>query len=249
MSTVELREHRYLEALGSALRARRRARGLSRRELATTSGVSERFLADIEGGKANPSILRLERVALALGTRAGAILDGLEFRERRVIALLGLRGAGKSTIGRHLAAELGVPFVELDEDVERRMGLSLTEIFEVHGEASYRRVEREVLRERLDADEAIVLATGGGIVTDPETWELLRARAHTVWLKADPQDHWNRVVAQGDTRPMAGDEKAFANLKSILEARVDTYGQAATTIDTSRATVDEVVREVATLVR
>lgn len=235
----------YLKALGDALHARRRARGWSRRELAGASGVSERFLADIERGRANPSILRIERLAMALGTRASAVLDGLESTDRRVIALLGLRGAGKSTIGRALADALACPFVELDEDVERRTGLSLTEIFEVHGEAEYRRIERAVLRERLDAGAACVLATGGGIVTEPETWDLLRARAHTVWLRAEPQDHWDRVVAQGDTRPMAGDARAFANLEAILDARVDLYAQAERTVDTSTASADSIARSLA----
>lgn len=228
----------YLRSLGVALRARRRERRTSRRALAVASGVSERFLADIEAGRANPSILRLEAVARALGTRASSLLDGIANGERRVIALLGLRGAGKSTIGRRLAAMLGLDFVELDEDVERRMGLPLTEVFEVHGEATYRRVEREVLRERLDAAAGIVLATGGGIVTDPETWDLLRARTHTVWLRASPEDHWNRVVAQGDTRPMAGDARAFANLQAILAARVDLYAQAAQVVDTSSLDIE-----------
>ncbi|MCA8971358.1 MAG: helix-turn-helix domain-containing protein [Planctomycetes bacterium] len=239
----------YLRALGEALRRRRREQRTSRRELARKSGVSERFLADIESGRANPSILRLEHVARALGTRAAALLDGIDDGERIVITLLGLRGAGKSTIGRRLADRLGIRFVELDEDVERRMGLSLTEIFEVHGEAAYRRVEREVLRERLDAGEPLVLATGGGIVTDVETWELLRARTHTVWLRARPEDHWDRVVAQGDTRPMSGDARAFANLQAILASRVDLYAQAAQVVDTSTNGIEAVSSSIEAAVR
>lgn len=210
--------------------------------------MSERFLADIETGKANPSVLRLERVATALETSGAELLSGLAAAfsaggPRVVIALLGLRGAGKSTIGRALAERLGVPFYELDEDVERRMGLPLTEIFEVHGEAGYRRVEREVLRERLDTGEPCVLATGGGIVTDAETWDLLRARARTVWLRAEAQDHWDRVVAQGDMRPMAGDARAFANLQAILASRVELYGNAQLSADTSGRDIKSVLAE------
>ena len=156
------------------------------------------------------------------------------------IALLGLRGAGKSAVGRRLARELGLDFVELDHEVEREAGLSVAEIFELHGESSFRRRERETLRRILSERERLVLATGGGIVTEPETFELVRRHCRTVWLRATPEEHWRRVVAQGDLRPMEGNRRAFDDLCAILEEREPLYERAELTLDTSGQSVGEV---------
>ena len=215
---------------------------MTRRELATKSGVSERFLADVERGTANPSVLRVEAIARALDTSVAALLAPpmLELSGRaRVIAFVGLRGAGKSSLGARLAARLGRRFVEVDAEVERRFGLSLAEIFELHGAEVYRLAEREVLDELLQSDDALVLATGGGIVTESDTWAFLKSHATTIWLRAEPRDHWDRVVAQGDTRPMAGDDRAFANLCAILETREPRYREADWCIETSGRDLDE----------
>src|SRR5205085_12319457 len=119
-----------------------------------------------------------------------------------VIALVGLRGAGKSSIGKGVADRLRIPFVELDERIAREAQMTLSSIFEIHGERYYRSLEREILRRALDEGKPLVIATVASIVTDPETWGMLRSRARTIWLRAKPDDHWHRVVAQGDVRPM-----------------------------------------------
>src|SRR5437588_402385 len=181
------REHQVLlSAVGAAVRRLRDDRGLSRRELAGRSGVSERFLAELESGQGNISVARLQDVARALGSSAGELLFSAqhERNDRRIVALVGLRGAGKTTIGRALADRLRVPFVELDALVEKDAGLPLGAIFQLHGEAYYRRLAREVLTRFLAETDAAVLATGGGIVTDPGSFRLLQKRCRTVWLQA-----------------------------------------------------------------
>ncbi len=235
-----------LRSLGQRVRDRRKAADLTRRELAQRAGLSERFLADIETGNANLSLLRFLDVAAALRVDAPTLLAEARAASaaRPVVALLGLRGAGKSTVGARLADALQCAFHELDREVERHASLSLTEIFEFHGEGFYRRVEREVLTGLLAASRPLVLATGGGLVTESETFELLRARARTIWLKATPKDHWERVVAQGDHRPMANNAQAYQDLVAILAQRERSYEQADLTVDTSGRTVDAVVDEI-----
>lgn len=239
-----------LTRVGETVRALRKRRGWTRRELAGHAGISERFLADIETGRANPSLLRLCRLAEALGLSVTGLLSSSPPpsapARSRVVSLLGLRGAGKSTVGAALAQRLGCPFVELDARVEQRAGASLAELFEMHGEVYYRRLEREVLESILrEAGDSLVLATGGGIVTERETFALLERQTHTVWLRAEPEDHWTRVVAQGDTRPMADDDRAFANLCAILAERERLYQQADYVVDTSRRSVADIVDELA----
>jgi XRE family aerobic/anaerobic benzoate catabolism transcriptional regulator len=243
----DAREH-LLEELGRAVRERRSDRGLTLKELSDKAGVSVRFLADLEAGRGNISVLRLHDVAVALGTTAASLLDAEARRANQApkpIALLGLRGAGKSTIGKKLARRLHVPFVELDARVEETAGLSLREIFELHGEAHYRRLEREVLRRVLDEHPTSVIATGGSIVMDDETFALLRSHAITVWLQASPDSHWERVVAQGDRRPMANRANAKAELAALLEERRPRYARAVVAIDTDATSVDDAVKTIA----
>src|SRR5204862_1429673 len=180
-------EHQVLLAsVGAAVRRLREERSFTRRDLARRSGVSERFLAELEAGEGNISVARLQDVARALGTSAGELLFAAQHERtgRGVVALVGLRGAGKSTIGPALASRLRVPFVELDALVEKDAGLALEAIFQLHGEAYYRRLAREVLTRFLAEADAAVLATGGGIVTDPGAVTLLQKRCRTVWLQA-----------------------------------------------------------------
>ena len=139
------------------------------------------------------------------------------------------------------------PFVELDEVVERQAGLRLGELFQVHGEAYFRRLERQALERTLAGEPDCVLAVGGGLVTEPATYALLRGAAHTIWLQARPEDHWQRVIAQGDSRPMADNERAFSDLRRILAEREPLYRQAEHVLDTSERSVDEVVAAIVEL--
>lgn len=241
------REHLLVE-LGKAVRDRRAERAITLRELSEKANVSTRFLADLEAGRGNISVLRLHDVAVALGTTAAALLDAEARRAQerpRPIALLGLRGAGKSTVGKKLARRLHAPFVELDARVEQTAGLSLREIFEMHGEAHYRRLEREVLRKVFDEHPVSVIATGGSIVMDDDTFALLRAHATTVWLEASPESHWQRVVDQGDRRPMHNRANAKAELAALLEERRPRYAKANLAIDTDALDIDGAVRAIA----
>jgi XRE family aerobic/anaerobic benzoate catabolism transcriptional regulator len=252
------RREPLLRGLGAAVRARRNERALTLRELAARAKVSERFLVQLETGVGNISVARLQDVAEALDTSAAQLLAQAALQPEtdrkaasgrpRVVALLGLRGAGKSTIGAKVARKLKVPFVELDVLVAEQAGMSLSTIFEMHGEAYFRRLERDVLRKFLaspKASKGAVLATGGSIVNDPDTYELLKQRAITVWLKARARDHWDRVVAQGDVRPMRGRANAMSELKSLLKTRKPLYEQAAHVIDTSSLSLDDAVERVA----
>jgi XRE family aerobic/anaerobic benzoate catabolism transcriptional regulator len=169
------------------------------------------------------------------------------FRRTR-IALVGLRGAGKTTLGALLAERLDVPFLELDREIESAAGLSLHVIFELYGQPGFRRLEREALERILAAEERFVLATGGSIVSEPETYEQLLAACYTVWLRASPGDHMDRVVAQGDTRPMAGNREAMADLERILAGREALYSRADAALDTSRHSIDSALTELTSLV-
>lgn len=159
------------------------------------------------------------------------------------IALVGLRGAGKSTLGAALAAELGVPFIELDREVEREAGTGLSEIFLLYGQEGYRRYERRCLERIVESQARCVIATGGSIVSDPAAYDLLRSSCYTVWLKAKPEEHMTRVVAQGDMRPMAGNSQAMADLKRILQTRASLYGEADATVDTAGRSVKQSLKE------
>jgi XRE family aerobic/anaerobic benzoate catabolism transcriptional regulator len=246
-----------LDQLAERVRARRMEKGWTQEELSRVSGVSLRYVASLEHGGANMSILRLVEVATALGVSlttlvagAGPVRDEADtlaslrgparrraLREAKAptaVALVGLRGAGKSTVGARVAALLGVPFHEVDAVIEAAAGVHLGEIFEYHGPARYRELERQALEGLLGARDGAVLATGGSVVTVAESWALLRREARTVWLRASPESHLGRVEAQGDFRPMRGREDALAELKGILAARSPLYAEAELHIDTER---------------
>lgn len=235
-----------LQTVGARVRALRDEKSLSRRELSRLSGVSERFLAQLEGGNGNISLARLADVCDALGTTPSAILDGTSnVGQHDIIALLGVRGAGKSSVGAELAKQRQVEFVEIDGLIEKAAGLSLAEIFEMHGETYYRKLERDVLGTILSGKHPAVIATGGSIVNHEENFSLLQRAACTVWLKARPQDHWNRVIEQGDERPMAENPHAFSELKALLAAREKLYASSNFIIDTADKSVEQVVHSVA----
>jgi len=263
----------FAAAVGRLLRSSRAKRGMTRRQLAEQSGASERYLAQIESGQGNPSVIVLKAIAEALDlsivdllprtdgrsetlerivevlrrmprSELPAIADLIEGRaalatdRARRIALVGLRGAGKSTLGERLAAALGAPFIELNRMVEREYGASVPDLIEIAGITTFRRYERACLERVIGDHESAVIATAGGIVANPETYALLLRRTHTIWLKARPDEHMRRVMAQGDFRPMARNREAMADLVAILEARRADYARAGAELDTSGDTID-----------
>jgi XRE family transcriptional regulator, aerobic/anaerobic benzoate catabolism transcriptional regulator len=183
----------------------------------------------------------LRRARIALSDLFGTSVRPEARRQR--IALVGLRGAGKSTLGRRLADDSGVPFVELNREIERVAGYGLGEIHNLLGPQAYRRYEKRALDETVQRYPEAVIATPGGIVSDPATFNLLLAHCFTVWLTATPADHMQRVVAQGDTRPMAGNREAMDDLKRILAGRAAFYRKADLTFDTSGRSLDECYRD------
>jgi XRE family aerobic/anaerobic benzoate catabolism transcriptional regulator len=278
-------EAAFAAAIGRLVRLSRAKRGMTRRQLAQGSGASERYLAQIEGGQGNPSVIILKSIAEALdvpiidllpranGRSAAmthildllgrlpldelpAVADLIESRTARDaaadrghrIALVGLRGAGKSTLGKRLAETLGAPFIELDRMVEQDYGARIPDLIEMAGVATFRRYERACLERVIDAHDAAVIATAGGIVASAETYGLLLRRTHTVWIKARPDQHMGRVMEQGDFRPMAKNREAMADLVAILEARRGDYARAGAELDTSDATVDQSVAKLLQIV-
>ncbi|MFL5046306.1 MAG: helix-turn-helix transcriptional regulator [Xanthobacteraceae bacterium] len=269
----------YLTRLGERVRTVRSRRAMSRKALAKHSDVSERYLAQLEGGTGNCSIVLLRRIAHALSVPVTELIDdrpersvesllmrqlidrlspaqAAEAREfllsrfdgamselrRGRIALIGLRGGGKSTLGRLIADELGCPFIELDREVERESGMGLSELFEMFGQATFRRMERAALEAVLEKHPRFVLATGGGLVTEPATFELLLASSFTVWVKAQPQEHMQRVMDQGDLRPISGHARAIDELVAILASREPLYAKADATIETTDVTPDQAMQ-------
>lgn len=244
-----------LEQLGSHVRARRREMSFTLRELGERSGLSERFLVSVESGRANISVARLYELAGALNTDAVALLSG-EFSPAPepqargpLVSLLGLRGSGKTTIGTQAALRLGLPFIELDTLICARAGMSLGEIFEMRGTDYYRRLEREELDRLIQSGKPGIVATGGGIVTEHVTYARLRAASMTIWLRATPEDHWSRVVAQGDVRPMQNRLDAMKELRALLRARRALYELSQHVVDTSRLGLSRAIERVVKLAR
>jgi XRE family aerobic/anaerobic benzoate catabolism transcriptional regulator len=264
----------FLAKLGQRVRAAREQLGMARKALSASADVSERYLAQLEAGEGNASVVLLRRVATALGVRLTDLLTGDEHTtehrlitrfldslpaerleevlhrlvqefghddamRRKRIALIGLRGAGKSTLGRELAKELRRPFVELDREIETEAGMELSEIFLLYGQAGYRRIERRCLERIINGQGDLVISVGGGIVSESETYQLLLLNCFTVWIRASPEEHMARVVAQGDLRPIAGRTQAMADLREILAVREPLYGKADALVDTSGKSVKE----------
>jgi len=268
----------YLHRLGERVRTLRNQRGMTRKALAQHAKVSERYLAQLEVGKGNCSIVLLRRIARAIGLPVTQLVhDGAEpaldlvlltqflerlppdmlvearklvtehfsspSEDRRRVALIGLRGGGKSTLGRLLAERLDVPFIELDREIERRSGANLSEIFDMFGQETFRRAEREALDDILRRHPHFVIATSGSIVTEPGTLELLLASCFTVWVRAEPEEHMKRVMAQGDMRPMANNARAMEDLVSILKSREPLYAKAEAVLATTGKTPEQNLAE------
>ncbi|MGY3693450.1 MULTISPECIES: helix-turn-helix transcriptional regulator [unclassified Bradyrhizobium] len=264
----------FLEQLGQRVRTMRALRGMSRKVLAKVSGISERYIAQLESGKGNVSIVLLRRVAGAMGAHLEDLIPSSEpipdwavIRDllRKAspnqiaqakdmlagssplaprgasfsgIALIGLRGAGKTTLGRMLAKKIGWSFVELNKEIEAQNGLSVAEIIALYGQEGFRRMEQAALTQLLARKELMVLATGGGIVSEALTFDLILSSFYTIWLKAEPEEHMARVRRQGDLRPMADDRSAMAELRNILVSREPLYARASAVVDTAGLSVD-----------
>ena len=268
----------YLHRLGARVRTLRHQRGITRKALAQHAKISERYLAQLEAGLGNCSIVLLRRIARAIGLPVTQLVqEGAEppldlvllsqflarlppdmlvearklvtehfssaTEDRRRVALIGLRGGGKSTLGRLLAERLDVPFIELDREIERRSGATLSEIFDMFGQETFRRAEREALDDVLRRHQHFVIATSGSIVTEPGTLELLLASCFTVWVRAEPEEHMKRVMAQGDMRPMANNARAMEDLVSILKSREPLYAKAEAVLATTGKTPEQNLAE------
>lgn len=266
----------FLEQLGQRVRTMRALRGMSRKVLAKVSGISERYIAQLESGKGNVSIVLLRRVSNAMGAHLEDLIPAAEpapdwavirdllrkatpnqiaqakdalsgqgnggSAHHRMsfagIALIGLRGAGKSTLGKMLAKRIGWSFVELNKEIEALNGLSVAEIIALYGQEGFRRMEQAALGQLLARKELMVLATGGGIVSEPLTFDLILSSFYTIWLKAEPEEHMARVRRQGDLRPMADDRSAMSELRTILLSREPLYARASAVVDTAGLSVD-----------
>lgn len=257
--------------VGLRVRRARELKGMPRRVLSEVSGVSPRYLAQLEGGMGNISIALLARVAAALDHRIEWLVSeddpatsetvriaqlyriappsirdqvnrylkaqDLADRAQRV-CLIGLRGAGKSTLGRMVARSLDVPFIELNAEIEARAGIPIGEVMALYGADGYRTLEAEALNTVLSKHPRMILAVAGGIVSDADVYETLLARTHTIWLRATPEDHMNRVRAQGDLRPMQGQPEAMTQLRAILSTREGQYQRSETALNTSGYSLD-----------
>ena len=231
---------RFVAELGGRIRKLREHRGISRKRCAHESTISERYLAQIEAGEGNVSIMLLRRLSRTLGVEIARLLAAdvdPDAARRGRIALIGMRGAGKSTLGAMLADALRVPLIELNREVAREAGLPAGEVIALYGHAAYRRIEQRVF-ERVAREQAqAVIVAGGGIVNEEGAFDLLLANCYTVWIKAQPEEHMARVLAQGDLRPMAGNARAMDDLKRILTGREAMYRKADVVVDTSGETV------------
>jgi XRE family aerobic/anaerobic benzoate catabolism transcriptional regulator len=275
-----MKKREYLRGVGERVRWARARRGITRKVLARDSGVSERFLGELENGKGNISILLLREVARALNLsieslvyqgptppfELSSMVDFLRelpqaelneayellsqkfghvdagARSRRV-ALIGMRGAGKSTLGKKLAERMNVEFLELDRLIEKKAGVSLSVIFDLYGQNGFRRLERQCLDEVLERYTRFVLATGGSLVSESSTYQRLTSACFTIWLRATPEDHMKRVMEQGDLRPMAGMREAMSDLRRILDVREPLYARADAVVDTSKCELEACVGE------
>jgi XRE family aerobic/anaerobic benzoate catabolism transcriptional regulator len=239
----EAQDKLYLGRLGERVRAWRHGQRLTRKALAEASGVSERYLAQLETGRGNISVLLLRRVARAMGAPVEHLVREDDAPRTARIALIGLRGAGKSTLGEKLAQTLGVAFIELDREVEREAGARLDEVFALYGQDAFRRFERRALERVLNQNERAVIATGGSLVTDPSSYELLLERCYCVWLRASAQEHMTRVIAQGDLRPFKGRSAALDEIRKLLADRERLYARAPLALDTSGKTIRQSLQE------
>jgi XRE family transcriptional regulator, aerobic/anaerobic benzoate catabolism transcriptional regulator len=216
---------------------------LRRIAAALSVSIAEMFDGSGDAGMRNEAVLQMldrlpaERRRELIARIESEIQSGGKSKSGR-IALIGLRGAGKSTLGARLAADLNAPFIELDREIEKDAGMDLAEIFSLYGQAGYRRFEKRTLDRVLASSGRAVISVGGGVVSERETFDRLLASCYTVWVKAQPEEHMARVVAQGDLRAMAENDEAMEDLRDILAAREPLYALADLQLETSGESVD-----------
>lgn len=232
---------KVLAEVGSRLAQARQNQGLSLTEAAGMAHVSARYLRMAEAGQANLSLLKLTSLAKALRLPLGQLCDIDLTGPSTRFALLGVRGCGKTTVGKRLAKRLKVPFVELDQCIEDLAGMNLTQIFSIHGEPYYQQLQREALEKWLARSGSGVLATGGNIVSDPQLYERLRNTCRTIWLDTPADLLMQRVIDQGDLRPMADRPRAMGQLRSLLSNRQDRYALADLQLATAKTEPDRLV--------
>ncbi|MEM9330323.1 MAG: helix-turn-helix transcriptional regulator [Pseudomonadota bacterium] len=265
----------FVATVGAKVRHARTQQKISRRELSELSGISERYLAQLEAGESNISVGLLYKVAVSLNKNpdwflndtldenATVLLKQYNAADNAVqekirslltaynaahlksfrICLIGLRGAGKSTLGRLLSKALQYEFVELNRVIEENAGMPVSELIALYGQEGYRQLEKQAIETLAGKNEKMVLAVGGGIVSENDTFEKVLKSFHTIWLKAKPDEHMQRVLDQGDYRPMQGMENAMVELKSILTDRENKYAKADLVVNTSEKTVEETLEE------
>ena len=242
-------ESAYLARLGERVRAWRAEHAMTRKSLALASGVSERYLAQLESGQGNISVLLLRKLARAMQLPVEFLVrEHAPTAKSARVALLGLRGAGKSTLGEKLAEALHLPFLELDREVEKEAGAPLGEVFSMYGQEAFRRFERKALARVLGEHPQAVIAAGGSLVTDPDTYNMLLDHCTCVWLKATPEEHMARVMAQGDLRPFKGSPAALEEIRRLLADRDRLYARADATLSTSGRPLRRSLAELKTLV-
>jgi len=278
LETNKIECEQLLGLLGDRVRALRAHRGMTRKALAQESNVSARYLAQLEQGQGNISVVLLARVATALHTEPGDLLPtrdrqtaeevliadllrelgpdshkvllqmlsenfAVPIESRRRIALIGLRGAGKTSQGTLLAKHLDAPFIRLGSRIEKLAGMSASEIFSLSGLAGYRRLEEKALMQTLKEHDRCVVETGGSIVMDPKLLNALLTTCFVIWLHARPEEYMRRLTAEGDVRPMENQEDAMADLRRILSERDEFYSRAHASIDTNGKNIDDCVAE------
>ena len=270
------REHTRLSNLGSIVKSFRSRRGISRNILAKKSGISLRYLAQLESGNANPTITILKNISHALNITLSDLIfvsdkktSNLNFFENKLnkfsslqikkitdlinqfhkennlkknknkIALIGLRGAGKSTLGSMYKEEFRYPIFEISHEIEKIAGMNMNEIIELGGQGMYRRLEYDTIQTLYKKNKKLLILTGGSVVSEKETYSFVLNNFYTIWIKASPKEHMERVIKQGDLRPMGSNPRAMEDLNNILKERMDLYYKADHIVDTENKTIDE----------
>ena len=237
--------------IGGCVRTLRQARGMSRRMLSKISGVSERYLAQLETGNGNVTIGILHRLSLVFGCAVEDLVAGgakPNLKKGNRLALMGVRGGGKTTLGTAISVKHDVPFIEISKQVRAVSGMDVGEVISLYGQEGFRRYEEEAIASVIENYDKVVIAIGGGIVETRENYDLLLHNFHTVWIKASAAEHIGRVRAQGDERPMAGFAAAEEHLANMLSQRKAEFNRADLVLDTGGVPIDYSVAKLTELI-